>query len=111
MSLHHLSLQRHLQRQQSRHPERSASQICRITKGFMRGVEGPRQCFLADALGSVPAANYLVLPGRTGGTQRMPPQDLLLRSCAESVTTFKSRDIHLPSDWDLATLPNKSFVS
>ena len=28
-----------------------------------------------------------------------------------SATTFKSRDIHLPSDWDLARLPNKSFVS
>jgi hypothetical protein len=28
-----------------------------------------------------------------------------------SATTFKSSDIHLPSDWDLATLPNKSFVS
>ncbi len=24
---------------------------------------------------------------------------------------FKSSDIHLPADWDLATLPNKSFVS
>jgi hypothetical protein len=28
-----------------------------------------------------------------------------------SATTFRSSDIHLPSDWDLATLPNKSFVS
>ena len=26
-------------------------------------------------------------------------------------TTFKSSGIHLPSHWDLATLPNKSFVS
>jgi hypothetical protein len=25
--------------------------------------------------------------------------------------TFKSNDLHLPADWDLATLPNKSFVS
>ena len=28
-----------------------------------------------------------------------------------SATTFKSSDIHVPSDRDLATLPNKSFVS
>jgi hypothetical protein len=39
--------------------ERSASQICRITKGLY-GAESkePRQRFLADALGSFPAANY-----------------------------------------------------
>jgi hypothetical protein len=24
---------------------------------------------------------------------------------------FQKHDIHLPADWDLATLPNKSFVS
>ena len=28
-----------------------------------------------------------------------------------SANTFKGSDIHLSSDWDLATLPNKSFVS
>jgi hypothetical protein len=30
---------------QSRHPERSASQIYRVTQRFWRGVEGPRRCF------------------------------------------------------------------
>jgi hypothetical protein len=44
--------------QQSRHPERSASQICRIKRALWRGVEGPRRCLLADALGSFSAANY-----------------------------------------------------
>jgi hypothetical protein len=29
---------------QNRHPERSASQIYRLTEGFWRGVEGPRRC-------------------------------------------------------------------
>src|SRR5258708_21267261 len=43
---------------QSRHPERSASQIYRKQRAFWRGVEGPRRCLLADALGSFPAANY-----------------------------------------------------
>jgi hypothetical protein len=41
---------------QSRHPERSASQIYRKQKASWRGVEGPRRCLLADALGSFPAA-------------------------------------------------------
>jgi hypothetical protein len=43
---------------QSRHPERSASPICRKQRTLWRGVEGPRRCLLADALGSFPAANY-----------------------------------------------------
>src|SRR5271163_2867791 len=43
---------------QSRHPERSASHIYRITEGLWRGVEGPRQCLLADALRSFSATNY-----------------------------------------------------
>jgi hypothetical protein len=43
---------------QSRHPERSASQIYRKQRALWRGVEGPRRCLLADALGSFPAANY-----------------------------------------------------
>jgi hypothetical protein len=29
---------------QNRHPERSASQICRVTQRLWRGVEGPRRC-------------------------------------------------------------------
>ena len=40
---------------QNRHPERSASQIYRLTEGFWRGVEGPRGWLLADALQSFPA--------------------------------------------------------
>jgi len=44
--------------QQSRHPERSASQIYRKQRNLWRGVEGPRGCLLADALGSFPAANF-----------------------------------------------------
>ena len=39
----------------SRHPERSASQIYRLTKVFGRAVEGPRGYLLADALQSFPA--------------------------------------------------------
>jgi hypothetical protein len=46
------------QPRQSRHPERSASQIYRKQRALSRGVEGPRRCLLADALGSFPAANY-----------------------------------------------------
>src|ERR1700722_5843237 len=41
-----------------RHPERSASQIHRITEDLWRGVEGPRRCMLADALRSFPATDY-----------------------------------------------------
>jgi hypothetical protein len=37
---------------QGRHPERSASQIYRLTEGFWRGVEGPRVCHLTDAVRS-----------------------------------------------------------
>ncbi len=44
--------------QQNRHPERSASQIYRITKGLQREVEGPRRCLLADAIPGFPATNY-----------------------------------------------------
>src|ERR1700692_2140879 len=43
---------------QSRHPERSASRIYRNQMALWRGVEGPRRCLLADALGSFLAANY-----------------------------------------------------
>jgi hypothetical protein len=35
---------------QSRHPERSASQIYRIPEGLLRGVEGSRRCLLAEML-------------------------------------------------------------
>src|ERR1700722_1192594 len=42
----------------NRHPERSASQIYRITEGLRRAVEGPRRCLLADALRSFPAKDY-----------------------------------------------------
>jgi hypothetical protein len=44
-------------RRPTRHPERSASQIYRKQRAVWRGVEGPRRCLLADALGSFPAAN------------------------------------------------------
>jgi hypothetical protein len=37
---------------QSRHPERSASRIYRKQRALWRGVEGPRRCLLADALGA-----------------------------------------------------------
>jgi hypothetical protein len=40
---------------QSRHPERSASQIYREQRTLWRGVEGPRRRLLADAIGSFPA--------------------------------------------------------
>src|ERR1700755_3615974 len=50
--------QKMLEPRQSRHPERSASQIYRKRRTLWRGVEGPRQCLLADAIGSFPAANY-----------------------------------------------------
>ena len=43
--------------QQDRHPERSASQICRITRGLQREVEGPRRFLLADAIPGFPATN------------------------------------------------------
>src|SRR5580704_15859599 len=43
---------------QSRHPERSAARIYRITDGLWRVVEGPRRCLLADALPSFPATDY-----------------------------------------------------
>src|SRR5271156_1440533 len=43
---------------QSRHPERSASQIRRIKKDLRRGVEGPRRCLLTDALLGFPTTNY-----------------------------------------------------
>jgi hypothetical protein len=33
---------------QSRHPERSASQIYREQRALERGVEGPRRCLLAE---------------------------------------------------------------
>jgi hypothetical protein len=42
---------------QNRHPERSASQIYRKQRALWRGVEGPRLCFLTDALAGFPAAN------------------------------------------------------
>ena len=49
---------------QNRHPacpgmpwERSASHICRRTKGLQREAEGPRRCLCADAIRSFPAAN------------------------------------------------------
>ena len=45
--------------QQSRHPERSASQICRKQRALWRGVEGPRRCLLADALHSFPATKMM----------------------------------------------------
>src|ERR1700749_2395264 len=31
---------------QNRHPERSASRICRVTRRLWRGVEGPRRRFI-----------------------------------------------------------------
>ena len=43
---------------QSRHPERSAARVYRITDGLWRAVEGPRRCLLADTLPSFPATNY-----------------------------------------------------
>jgi hypothetical protein len=51
---------------QIRHPERSASQIYRKQRALLRGVEGPRRCLLADALGSLPAANYTEISRQTG---------------------------------------------
>jgi hypothetical protein len=44
---------------QGRHPERSASQIYRLTEGLWRAVEGPRRRSLADALHSFPAAKII----------------------------------------------------
>jgi hypothetical protein len=44
---------------QGRHPERSASQIYRLTEGSWRAVEGPRRCLLADALHSFPATKIM----------------------------------------------------
>jgi hypothetical protein len=44
---------------QGRHPERSASQIYRLTEGLWRAVEGPRRCLLADALQSFPATKIM----------------------------------------------------
>jgi hypothetical protein len=44
---------------QGRHPERSASQIYRLTEGLWRAVEGPRRCLLADALHSFPATKIM----------------------------------------------------
>src|SRR5258708_33828546 len=44
--------------QQDRHPERSASRIYRLTACLQRVVEGPRRCFLANALPSLPATKY-----------------------------------------------------
>jgi hypothetical protein len=52
------SYNRMLSPPQSRHPERSAARIYRITDGLWRAVEGPRRCLLADALPSFPATNY-----------------------------------------------------
>jgi hypothetical protein len=34
---------------QTRHPERSASQIDRVTQSLWRGVEGPRRCLITHA--------------------------------------------------------------
>ena len=44
---------------QGRHPERSASQIYRLTEGLWRAVEGPRRCLLAGALHSFPATEIM----------------------------------------------------
>jgi hypothetical protein len=37
---------------QNRHPERSASQIYRVTQRLWRGVEGPRRCLFTHAVRS-----------------------------------------------------------
>src|ERR1700722_12731157 len=55
----HPQLTNHLRlTKKTRHPERSAAPICRMTNGLTREVEGPRRCPLADALPSFPATNY-----------------------------------------------------
>src|SRR5580698_6688708 len=38
---------------QNRHPERSATQTCRLTQRVWRGVEGPRRCYLPNATRTV----------------------------------------------------------
>jgi hypothetical protein len=43
---------------QNRYPERSGAQICRITNGLGREVEGPRRSKSADALRSFPTTNF-----------------------------------------------------
>src|SRR3984893_9008269 len=62
---------------QSRHPERSAARIYRITDGLWRAVEGPRRCLLADALPSFPATNYR--PNQKSHKLRAKPRDLQFR--------------------------------
>ena len=55
--------------QQNRHPERSALQIYRITKGLVREVEGPPRCLPADAVRSFLTTNqksHKLRPERSG---------------------------------------------
>jgi hypothetical protein len=53
----------------------------------------------------------VLTPGAGGGLTHRPSSKDAIRGSIPAATAFKSRDIHLPSDWDLARLPNKSFVS
>jgi hypothetical protein len=74
---------------QSRHPERSAAQIYRITDGLWRGVEGPRRCLLADVLPSFPATNYK-------GNQKSHTSDRSVGTCGFFPPPNSTHLIHVP---------------
>jgi hypothetical protein len=52
----------------NRHPERSASQIYRVIQRLWRGVEGPRRCYLTDAVRSFSPTE----PHRAGPPRSFP---------------------------------------
>jgi hypothetical protein len=76
---------------QNRHPERSASQIDRVTQHLWRGVEGPRRCLITHA-------------ARSFSTTEARPQELLRyakRACmaAENVDLGAGYSEMLASSW------------
>ena len=69
---------------QSRHPERSASQICRVTQRLWRAVEGPRRCLI------YPCCSELFNHGSPSrffpGAENQEPGSILL--CPASTSSF-----------------------
>jgi hypothetical protein len=59
---------------QNRHPERSASQLYRVTDAELRGVEGPRRRSLANALPSFLTAGLVLAGSARNSTCARPCQ-------------------------------------
>ena len=71
---------------QNRHPERSASQIGRVTQRLGRGVEGPRRCLI------YPCCSELFNRGLKFKTfHRLPSSAYRSRSCCRASVVEKLR--------------------